>query len=130
MIILLNQEVIDVGDPTQTLRRYGAADLRLPSLAKVVALGQDAAYTAKGLEHAHVGIRHTLAALLAISGEVNCALFLCPPKAKSPRDVAVRVAYAPIMTLAYLLSAQQSGKLSPAMINQQVWQLASGEAAA
>lgn len=130
MIVLLNQEIIDVGDPAETLTQYGVADLRMPTIAKVVALGQDAAYAAKGLENAHRDIRRTLAALLASSGEVNCALFLAPAAARSPREVAVRVGYAPILTLAYLLSAQQAGKLTPALINKHVWQLASGDAAA
>lgn len=130
MLILLNQEVLDVGDPMETLRECGVSDLRVPTNARLAALGQDAAYAARGMEHAHPGIRRTLAAFFAMSGQVNCALFLCPPKMRSPREVAVRFGLAPITTLAFLLNAQESGKLTPALINQHVWQVAPGTAAA
>jgi hypothetical protein len=129
MLVLLNQEIIDVGDPMEGLRDCGVIDMRPPSIAKIVALGQDAAYAAAGLEHAHIGIRRTMACFLALTGEANCALFLCPPKAKSPRDVAVRLAFAPITTLVFLLSAQETGKLNASMINQQVWLAQAGAAA-
>jgi hypothetical protein len=129
MLVLLNQEIVDVGDPVETLAACGVADLREPSMAKLVALGQDAAFAAGGLERAHPGIKRTLAAYFALSGAVNCALFLPPPRARSPRDVAVRLGFAPLTTLAFLLSAQSSGTLSAALINSQVWQVAGGEAA-
>ena len=131
MLFLLNQEVIDLGDPVETLRASGVADImHLPSVAKLVQLGQDAAFAANGIEHAHEGIRRTLAAMLAMSGQANCALFLCPPKARSAREVAVRLGQAPLTTMAFLLSAQESGRLSATTINQHVWRVAGAEAAA
>jgi hypothetical protein len=123
MLVLLNQEIVDVGDPLETLIACGVADRREPSVAKLVALGQDAAFAAGGLEHAHPGIKRTLAAYFAMSGTVNCALFLPPPRARSPRDVAVRLGFAPITTMAFLLTAQNSGKLTPSLINGHVWQV-------
>ncbi|MEJ0060470.1 MAG: hypothetical protein WDM79_13250 [Terricaulis sp.] len=130
MLILLNQEVIDVGDPMESLRACGVTDMRAPpSIAKIVSLGQDAAFAAGSLENAHVGIRRTLACFLGLSGEANCALFLCPPKARSPRDVAVRLAFAPLTTLVFLLSAQEGGNLNSGLINQQVWLAQPGAAA-
>lgn len=130
MLVLLNQEVVDVGDPIETLRECGVADLRAPSTSRLVRLGQDATFAAKGIENAHPGIKRTLCAFFALSGEVNCALFLCPPKARSARDVAVRLGSAPITTMAFLLSAQSKGQLTPALVNHYVWKLASDEAAA
>jgi len=130
MLILLNQELIDVGDPVETLTSLGVADLRAPTLSKLVSLGQDAAFAAGGIENAHPGIKRTLAAYMGILGQVNCALFVCPPRMRTPRDVAVRMGHAPIMTMAYLLSAQECGRLTAAMINQQVWKLADGASAA
>ena len=131
MLFLLNQELMDLGDPVETLLASGAADaMNVPSLAKLVTLGQDAAYAGNGMEGAHPGIRRTLAAMLAMSGQVNCAMFLCPPQARSPREVAVRLGVAPITTLAFLLSAQDAGRLSAALINEQVWRVADGAAAA
>jgi hypothetical protein len=131
MLFLLNQSVLDIGDPLETLRTDGAVDLRNPpSVAKLVTLGQDAAYAAGGIENAHAGIRRTLAALMGLTGQVNCALFLCPPKARSAREVAVRLGVAPITTLALLSSAQAGGRLNAVLINHHVWQVAPGVAAA
>ena len=131
MLFLLNQELIDLGDPVETLAACGVADaLRQPSVPKLVALGQDACFAAGGIANAHPGIRRTLAAMMALSGQVNCALFLCPPAARTARDVAVRLGQAPITTLAMLLSAQAEGRLNAALINHHVWRVAGSEAAA
>lgn len=132
MLFLLNQELIDLGDPVEALQEAGVAgDLKhLPSIAKIVALGQDAAFAAQGIEQAHPGIRRTLAAMFALSGQVNCALFLNPAHPQSPRDVAVRLAQAPLTTMAFLLSAQETGRLTAAVINHHVWRVAGGVAAA
>jgi hypothetical protein len=96
----------------------------------LVTLGQDAAFAGRGLENAHPGIRRTLAALFAASGEANCGLFLYPKGANSAREVAVRLGMAPITTLAQLKSAQDGGRLTAEMINHHVWRVAGGEAAA
>ena len=131
MLFLLNQEVIDLGDPVETLRTSGVYDVtRMPTMARLVALGQDAAFAGRGMEHAHVSIRRTLAALLTTVGQANCAMFLCAENARSPREVAVRLGAAPITTLAMLLTAQQNGTLTAAMINHHVWRVASSVAAA
>ncbi|MES1156187.1 MAG: hypothetical protein ABUL73_00285 [Alphaproteobacteria bacterium] len=130
MLILLNQELIDVGDPVETLLSLGVTDVRTPAAAKLAQLGQDAAYAAGGIENAHPGIKRTLAAFMGMLGEVNCALFVCPPRMRSPRDVAVRFGHAPITTMVYLLSAQECGRLNAGLINQQIWRLADGASAA
>lgn len=130
MLILINEEVIDVGDPAETLRECGVADDRTPAIARMVALGQDAAFAARGIEHAHPGIRRVLASYFALTGQVNCALFVCPPNAVSPREVAVRLGDAPFTTLVHLYSVQQEGKLSASMVNHHVWRLAPSVVAA
>ncbi|HWA00144.1 MAG TPA: hypothetical protein VG841_07490 [Caulobacterales bacterium] len=130
MLVLLNLEMIDVGDPLATLRELGMAEARPIGAAKLVALGQEAAFSAGALENAHPAIRRALAAFMGLGGEANCALFLAPPGARTPRDVAVRLGLAPITTMAFLLSAQQAGKLNAAMINAQVWRLADAPNAA
>ncbi|GAM98847.1 hypothetical protein U91I_02483 [alpha proteobacterium U9-1i] len=130
MLVLLNQAVIDVGDPFETLKALGVTDLHTPSMGKLVRLGQDAAFAGKGLENAHDGIRQTLAALIGLNGQANCALFLCPDRAKSAREVAVRMGQAPITTMALLLSEQQAGRLSSATVNHYVWRVAQGPVAA
>lgn len=130
MLVLLNQEVIDVGDPVTTLAELGLPAAQPVSIAKIVALGQEAAFSAGGIENAHPAIRRTLAAFMGMGGEANCALFLCPPRARSPRDVAVRLGYAPLTTMVFLLSAQQSGKLNAGAVNAHVWRVADTSTAA
>jgi hypothetical protein len=131
MLVLINAEIFDVGDPLGTLKQLGVGDVReIPTPTKLARLGQDAAFAGRGIENAHVGIRQTLAALMALSGQANCALFLCPPDPRSARDVAVRFGLAPLTTLAMLLSLQQAGRLTPALINHHVWRVAQGGAAA
>ncbi len=131
MLILINNEVFDVGDPVATLKALGVEDLASPpSASRLVRLGQDAAFTAKGLENAHPGIRQTLAAFFGFAGEANCGLFLVPPKARSAREVQVRLGAAPITTLAHLKSTQDVGKLTAKMINHHVWAGVQGASAA
>lgn len=130
MLFLLNQTLIDVGDPMETLRELSVELKDNPELTRLVALGQDAAFAGRGIENAHEGIRRTLAALFSISGRANCALFLCPDKALTARDVTYRLAMAPITTMAFLHSAQGAGQLNAALINQHVWRVAPGSQAA
>ena len=130
MLVLLNQVVVDVGDPLDTLQALRVGDLRTPSMAKLQRMGQDAAFAGKGLERAHNDLLRTLASYIALNGQANCALFVCPDQAKSARDVAVRFGLAPITTMALLLSEQQVGRLTPAVINHYVWRVAQGPAAA
>ena len=55
MLVLLNQAVIDVGDPFETLKALGVTDLHTPSMGKLVQrMGQDAAFAGKGLENARM----------------------------------------------------------------------------
>lgn len=131
MLVLLNQELIDVGDPLETLQSLGVEDLRNPpSAARLAQLGQDAAFAGGGIENAHPGIRQTLAAFFGFSGVANCGLFLVPPKARSAREVQVRLAAAPLTTLAQLKSLADTGRLNAGMINRHVWQVAPGQSAA
>lgn len=131
MLFLLNEQVLDIGVPYETLAACGAPDsLRPPSMAQILAGAQDAAFAGRGLEHAHETIRLTLAARLGVTGRVNCALIYCPPKARSAREVAVRLALAPITTLSYLQDQQRMGRLNAALINREVWRLAGGAPAA
>jgi hypothetical protein len=130
MLVLLNQSVIDVGDPLETLKALRVTDMNTPSMAKILRMGQDAAFAGRGLERAHGDLLRTLASYIALNGQANCALFLCPEKAKSARDVAVRFGLAPITTMAMLLFEQDAGRLTPTLINHYVWRVAQGPAAA
>jgi hypothetical protein len=131
MLFLLNEDLIDLGDPLATLRACGVGEpRRAPSLSSLTVHGQEAAFAGRGLGAAHPDVRRALAALFALTGRLNCALFVCPQRAVSAREVAVRYALAPLTTLAFLHAAQQSGRLNAALINHHVWRLASQAPAA
>jgi hypothetical protein len=131
MLILMNQEVIDIADPLTTLQEMGGFNLRgVPTVSQVVTHGQDAAFAAQGLENAHENVRMTLACLIALSGPANCGIFLYQPGMTSPRQVPVRLGEAPMDTLVYLLSAQQQGGLTAALVNRHVWAAAASVPAA
>ncbi len=130
MLILLNQEVVDVADPLTTLQELGGTNIRgVPSVAQALMHGQDATFAAGGLENAHESVRMTLACLIALSGPANCGIFLFQAGLQSPRQVPVRLGEAPMDTLVYLLSLQQQGRLTPALVNRHVWAAANAPAA-
>lgn len=130
MLFLLNQAVIDVGDPIDTLQTLGVELKDQPNLTRLVELGQDAAFAGRGIENAHEGIRRTLAAMFTLTGQVNCALFLCGERMRARGDVTFRLGLAPITTMAFLHAAQEAGQLTATLINQHVWRVAPGHAAA
>jgi hypothetical protein len=130
MLVLLNQEVVDVADPFTTLQELGGTTIRgVPTPNQAVIHGQDATFAAGGLENAHENVRMGLACLIALSGPANCAIFLFGPQLKSPREVPVRLGAAPMDTLVYLLSLQEQGRLTSALVNRHVWQAVSAPAA-
>jgi len=131
MLFLLNDRVLDLGEPVETLRRLGAADpARLPQPSAIVAMGQDAAFASANFAHGHPDLALSIAAMIALTSEANCALFVAPPRARSARQVGVQFAFAPLTTMAFLCDAQTRGALTAAMINTHVWRLAGRAGAA
>ncbi len=131
MLFLLNDHVLDLGDASATLLACGAGDpARLPGTRAVVALGQEAAFATHCFAHGHPDVAVSIACMLTLTMQANCALFVCPARARSAREVAVQFAFAPLTTLAYLADAQSQAKLSPAVINAHVWRLAGRSRAA
>lgn len=131
MLFLLNDRVLDLGDPVETLLRIGTANpARLPTTRAIVAMGQDAAYASANFQVSHPDLATSIAAMIALASQANCALFVCPPKARSAREVGVQFAFAPLTTVAFLLDAQGKGPLTASMVNAHVWRLAGRAGAA
>ena len=63
-----------------------------------------------------------LAWLLASRSSVNAVLFIPPANCRRPQDVGFRLATVDLTTLVALKFRQDSGKLSPGLINSSVWQ--------
>ena len=131
MLFLLNDRVLDLGEPTETLLRLGTADpARLPRTSQIVAMAQDAAFASANFAHGHPDLARSIAAMIALTSEANCALFVAPPGARSARQVGVQFAYAPLTTMAFLKDAESKSSLTAAMINAHVWRLAGRAGAA
>lgn len=131
MLFLLNDRVLDLGDPAETLLALGAGDpARLPPTRAIVAMGQEAAFASGDFAHGHRDLLRSLACLTTLALQANCALFVTPANAKSARQVGVQFAFAPLTTLAYLEGAQAAGRLGPALANRHVWRLAGRAGAA
>lgn len=125
MLFLLNHTILDLGDPAEALGAYGLDWVRKPlRLAEVVRLGQEMEFSAGGLAGAHHGVRRFLGALISAASDANCGLFIKPEAARSSREVAVRLASAPVTTLAGLYALQSGGGLDAARIDAEVWRLA------
>ncbi len=125
MLFLLNDRVLDLGDPAETLLESGAGDpARLPPLHAIITRGQEAAFASSAFAAAHPDLRRSIASMIVLSSTANCALFVCPPRARAARDVAVRFAFAPLTTLAFLADAQRGGRAVAALANAHVWRLA------
>lgn len=131
MLFLLNDRVLDLGDPAETLLALGAGDpARLPSTRAIIEIGQDAAVATQGFSIGHADVGRGVACLVALAIQANCALFVAPERVRSARQVGVQFAYAPLTTLAFLAGVQRGGRVSPALVNAHVWRLAGRAGAA
>ncbi|GIU68036.1 hypothetical protein PsB1_2190 [Candidatus Phycosocius spiralis] len=63
-----------------------------------------------------------LAWLLASRSSINAVLFIPPAHCRRPQDVGYRLATVDLATLAGLKIRQDSGQLTPKVINNAVWQ--------
>lgn len=132
MLFLLNEQVIDLDVPAQTLReRVGERADKLEKLTAraVMSLGQDMYFNLPNGKQPDEQARTVLACLVAMKIEADAALFVRPPNAQRPEDVAIRFATLPITTLSFLSMMQEVDMLTPRMINENVWEQASEETA-
>lgn len=122
MLFLLNSQVLDIHEAIETLSVEAAVERRAtPSLFSAVQLAQRAMFSAGSFEKADPAVVRRIAATIALSSEANVALFVVALNARSWRDVATRLASAPLTTMAHLWRLQKHGPLSAGVINRDVW---------
>ncbi len=128
MLFLLNDTVLDLGLPADTFARVGGGSPAKARMDHAIRTGQEALFSAGSFANAHPDVAFAIATEIALSSEANAALFVVPMRARKPVEVAVRLASAPLTTLARLLVYQNRFGCDPAFVNQQVWNLAGAAA--
>ena len=124
MLFLLNDTVLDLGVPADTLARVGGPPAFKARLGNGVRAGQEAIFAAGAFGQSHVDVALRVAAEIAVSSEANAALFVRPDRARNPAQVAVRLVSAPLTTLVAIQQRQVRVGPDPAYINERVWNLA------
>lgn len=124
MLFLLNDTVLDLGLPGETFARAGGGPPTSARLGHGVRAGQEALFAAGSFARAHPDVAFAVAAEIALSSEANAALFVRPHNARHSHEVAVRLASAPLTTLAFLMGHQTRYGADPGLANAQVWTLA------
>ena len=124
MLFLLNDTVLDLGAPADTLASVGGPPLTRARLDAAVKAGQEAIYAAGAFSAAHLDVSLRVACEIAVSSEANAALFVRPHNARSPAQVAVRLVSAPLTTLVAIQQRQARHGADPGFINANVWNLA------
>lgn len=126
MLFLLNDAVLDLGVPADTLTRVGGPSAFKARLGAGVRAGQEAIFAAGSFHDVHIDIAMKVAAEIAVTCEANAALFVRPERARSPAQVAVRLVSAPLTTLVAIQQHQARVGADPVFINDRVWNLAAG----
>ncbi len=122
MLFLLNARVLDLGAPGETLQQLaGDEALRRLSAVKAMAEARTAVFQAGGVERLKDETAMTIACTLTITTEANAAVFVIPAGARGPQDVASRLARVGLTTLAWFDELQKDGKVTPALVNANVW---------
>ncbi len=131
MLFLLNETVLDLGVAADTLARVGGPPALKARLMAGVRRGQAALFAAGGsFLPVNLDVQLAIAAEIAVSSEANAALFVAPDRARVPAHIAVRLASAPLTTLAAIHQHQSLAGPDPAFINAHVWRLVGAPAAA
>lgn len=128
MLFLMNDRVLDVGDVEGVLTEHlsSLTTMPLPFIQPkdVIALGRELFFTYdKAQQHSEAQLK-ALACLMIERFDVEAALLVKPPKAKSAKDVIVRFACVPLPTLALLNQMQVRDQVSPDLVNRAVWHAA------
>lgn len=127
MLFLLNDTVLNLGLPGETFARTGGSPTSA-RLGHAIRAGQEALFAAGAFTLAHPDVAFAVAAEIALASEANAALFVIQGRIRRPEEVAVRLASAPLTTLARILVHQNRVGPDPAFVNQQVWCLAQSPA--
>ncbi len=125
MLFLLNDQVLDIGDPVTTLRESAAQLTEIPfqnlRAGHGISLGQALFFHCPADKKPMPGALKALGALITEHSDANAALFVKPPNAKTPHDVQIRLAEVQLPVMANLFQLQTRQPLSPALVNNSVW---------
>ncbi len=125
MLFLLNDQVLDIGDPLTTIRECAGqlTDVPYQKLrgSHAIGLGQALFYQCPPNQRPSQGALKALGALIVEYTEANAALFVRPINAKGPQDVQLRLAAVQLPVMANLFQSQKRQPLSPVLVNSSVW---------
>jgi hypothetical protein len=127
MLFLLNDTVIDLGDPeTALIDAVGVIGLRHDRLRQkdIVEMAQQVWFNAGYGREPVPAVQRAIAALVAMKLDADAALIIVPPLARSPADVRTRFASASIPLMSRMYAMQGAGGLTPRVINDTVWNAA------
>lgn len=124
MLFLLNDTVLDIGLPAETLARLGGPATSSARLANAITAGQEIIFQSGSFQRVPADLAIKVAAEIASTSEANAALFVRPDRARAAAHVGVRLASVSISTLAVILMHQEKYGADPGFINDQVWSLA------
>ncbi len=125
MLFLMNDQVVDIGDPRTTLREFAGQLTDVPHHLlrshHAVSLGQALYFHCPPGNRPMPGALKALGALITEYTDANAALFVRPLNAAGPQDVQIRLAEVQITVMANLFEIQKRKPLSPSMVNSSVW---------
>jgi hypothetical protein len=122
MLFLLNQRVLDLSAPGETLQSLAGEDtLHQISGMQALTSAKAAVFNAGSVEQMTPQEQLKMACSLAIFTDANAVVLLVPQGARSPHHVASRLARVGLTTLAWLDEMQKDNRVTPAMINANVW---------
>ncbi|MEP7210351.1 MAG: hypothetical protein ABI740_05895 [Alphaproteobacteria bacterium] len=127
MLFLLNDEVLDIGDPENTLvDTLGVIGVRHERLSArdVIEMAQQIYFrTGRGRDPTR-NVRLAIASLCALKLEADAAMFIVPPDARTPDDVKFNSREAPLTMLAQMFAIQSAGGITPPLMKQTIWRSA------
>jgi hypothetical protein len=125
MLFLLNDQVIDLGDPGTTISEKLSKLTPLPAAQitgqVAIQLGKALYFACQAGQRPNSDAQEALAALLLDRTEANALLIVRPPNANSLAEVQTRLANVDLPVLAHLHELQKRAPLTPALVNNCVW---------
>lgn len=125
MLFLMNDQVLDIGDPLTTVRENLSQLTEIPfqriDAKATITLAQALFFHCPADKKPMPGALRALAGLITDHTEANAALFVCPPNASGPQQVQIRLAEVQLPVMANLFQLQKRQPLSPTLVNNSVW---------
>lgn len=127
MLFLLNDEVLDLGDPeTCLIDTLGVIGLRHDRLTPLdaVEMGQELYFRLGRGKDPVRNVRLAIAAMVALKLEADAAMFIVPASARSYHEVKVRFTIASSELLSNMHAIQSAKGSLPKMMAESLWRQA------